>query len=105
RRKHFPRSSPRKRGPRATNSSVWSKRPWGPAFAGINGSESVMTSNPRSAWFGLRLLDRPPNIVRRRRHGDVADAVHRKRIDDCAHHHGWRRGGAAFAARLDAERI
>src|SRR5262249_31503890 len=49
--------------------------------------------------------DRLPHRKRRRRHLDVAHAVILQRIEDGADHDRERRGGAAFAARLDAERI
>src|SRR5215470_2839822 len=63
------------------------------------------TSGSLPHHLAFRLLDRLPDIIRRRRHADIADAVNRERIHDRAHHDGGRRGGAAFAARLDAERI
>src|SRR5262249_849895 len=59
----------------------------------------------RSRLLGLRVLDRLPDVVRCRRHAHVADAVDRERVHDGADHYGRRRGGAALAARLDAERI
>src|SRR5262245_884141 len=54
---------------------------------------------------GPRVLDHPPDRVRRRWHLDVAYAVPGERIHDGADDDGGRRRSAAFAAGLDAERI
>src|SRR3954467_5366598 len=85
--------------PGPESSSLFTARVWIPG--------SRLQSAPRNdrVAFSFGLLDRLPDRERRRRHGDIADAVVAERIDDGADddRERWRR--AAFAARLDAERI
>src|SRR5215831_9944127 len=64
-----------------------------------------VTSFLPDSFRRLGVLDRLPDVVRRCRHLDVVHAVVAQRVDDGADDHRRRRGGAAFAARLDAERI
>src|SRR5262249_12174692 len=53
----------------------------------------------------LRLLDRRPDGIGRRRHRNLAHAERPQGVENAADHDGRRRGGAAFTAGLDAERV
>ena len=50
-------------------------------------------------------MNRPPDILRRGGHGDVANAELAERVDDRVDDRGGRGRGRAFASGLDAERI
>src|ERR1700676_4467008 len=75
------------------------------AFAGTTAWRGVGVGASAKVLFAPGILDGGPHPNRRCRHVDVVDAEFLERVDERIDHRGRRRGDAAFATTLDAERV